>query len=70
VRLARDEGGTDAGGSLFADPDDERQRARDRVADAVARRFGTDAIGRGRVDGGPRGQPRAGGQQSPPQSSA
>lgn len=70
VRLARDEGGTDAGGSLFADPDDERQRALDRVADAVARRFGKDAIGRGRVDGGPRGQPRAGGQQSPPQSSA
>ena len=74
VRLARDGGHGAGGGSLFPDPAAERQRALDRVADAVARRFGKDSIGRGRVEDGPhgrpRGQPRAGGQQSPPQSSA
>lgn len=70
VRLGRDDGAAGGGGSLFPDPAAERQRALDRVADAVARRFGKEAIARGRVAGVPRGQPRAGGQQSPPQSSA
>ena len=74
VRLGRDGDHVAGGASLFPDPAAERQRALDRVADAVARRFGKDSIGRGRVEDGPRerprGQPRAGGQQSPPQSSA
>lgn len=70
VRLGRDDGAAGGGGSLFPDPAAERQRALDRVADAVARKFGKEAIARGRVAGVPRGQPRAGGQQSPPQSSA
>jgi DNA polymerase-4 len=70
VRLARDDGAGAAESSLFADPMAERQRAVDRVADAVARRFGKDAIARGRVADHPGDQPRAGGQQSPPQSSA
>ena len=62
VRLDRTAAGDAAPASLFADPREERERAIDRVADAISGKFGSGAIARG-------GQRRAGGQQSPPQSS-
>ena len=62
VRLDRTAPGDAAPASLFADPREERERAIDRVADAISGKFGSGAIARG-------GQRRAGGQQSPPQSS-
>ncbi|MFM8872421.1 MAG: DNA polymerase IV, partial [Phycisphaerales bacterium] len=43
-RLDAREAGT---ASLFEDPQDARDRALDRVADAVSRKFGSGAIGRG-----------------------
>jgi DNA polymerase-4 len=62
VRLECGDPGEGDQGLLFGDPRAERERAVDRVADAIAHRFGKDAIARG-------GQRRAGGQQSSPQSS-
>ena len=46
VRLERTAPG-DAPASLFEDPRDVRERRIDRVADAISRRFGDGAIGRG-----------------------
>jgi DNA polymerase-4 len=57
VRLECDEGAGDAQGSLFSDPREQRERAVDRVADAIARKWGKGAIARG----GPRRPARDGG---------
>ena len=62
VRLECGDAGDGTQGLLFGDPRADRERAVDRVADAIAHRFGKDAIARG-------GQRRAGGQHSSPQSS-
>lgn len=50
VRLERVAPGDAEPASLFADPRAERERSLDRVADAIARRFGDGAVGRGRTD--------------------
>jgi DNA polymerase-4 len=62
IRLERTAPSDAPPASLFADPREERERAIDRVADAISGKFGAGAIARG-------GQRRAGGQQSAPQSS-